>query len=236
MLPTPTHRALFAVVTVAAVLAGCDDTPSTAPQHAAPASLAVAAGTAQTGGAGLALGTPLSVLVTDGNGHPVPGVAVAWNVTGAGGLLLNAQVASDSTGHATATWVLGTGLGVDSVTASVSDGNTLINAIFTANAVAGPVAKIVIVSGDAQSAAAGSALPAPIVVQVTDAYGNPVAGATVTWAAATGTLAAVTSVTDANGRATNALTLGGTAGADPVTVTATGTSGPVATIIPETAN
>lgn len=73
-------------------------------------------------------------------------------------------------------------------------------------------------------------------MQVTDQFGNAVAGATVTWSAAAGNLAAVTSVTDVNGMATDALTLSVTPGADPVTATVAGTSGPISTNITETGN
>ena len=42
---------------------------------------------------------------------------------------------------------------------------------------------VVVLSGDGQSVVVGSAFEAPIVIQVTDASGNPIAGVTVTLAA-----------------------------------------------------
>ena len=94
------------------------------------------------------------------------------------------------------------------------------------------------VSGPRQQAAAGSALAQPFVVLVLDQYGDPLAGATVTFSVTTGggTLAATTGTTDADGRAATTLTLGRTPGTttvqatvadlEPVTFTATAEATP----------
>jgi hypothetical protein len=98
--------------------------------------------------------------------------------------------------------------------------------------------KLVQISGNGQSAVAGRMLANPFVVEVTDAAGNPISGATVTFAvtAGGGTLSATSAVTGANGTASTLLTLGATAGTNtvtaasgslsgsPITFTATGTS------------
>src|SRR5690349_12704490 len=62
-------------------------------------------------------------------------------------------------------------------------------------------AKLVVVSGDAQSALGQAALAAPLVVRVTDPQDAPVANVTITWAASdpTAQLTPATSTTDASG-------------------------------------
>ena len=83
-------------------------------------------------------------------------------------------------------------------------------------------------TGDAQSAAAGTAVANPLTVTVTDAENNPVVGHSVTFAvtAGGGSLGTTTATTDASGVATSTWTLGTTAGAtQTVTATASGLTG-----------
>ena len=77
------------------------------------------------------------------------------------------------------------------------------------------------VSGDGQSGAAGSDLPQPLLVALTDAQNNPIAGQAVafTVAAGGGSVAAGSVVTAADGRASTTWKLG-PAGPQEVTVTA----------------
>ncbi len=80
------------------------------------------------------------------------------------------------------------------------------------------------VPGPRQQSAAGAALAQPFAVLVRDQYGDPLAGAAVTFAvtAAGGTLSATTATTDANGRASTTLTLGRTPGTNTVKATIVG--------------
>src|SRR5699024_11333277 len=66
-----------------------------------------------------------------------------------------------------------------------------------------------------------------LVAHVVDAFGNPVAGASVQWAAVTGggSVAPATSSTDAAGAAQTVWTLGTTAGAQSASATVTGQIG-----------
>jgi large repetitive protein len=75
------------------------------------------------------------------------------------------------------------------------------------------VATIEVASGNAQEGTVATALPQPIVIRALDAQGNAVRGASVAWvvAAANGTIAPVSEVTDAEGRASATWTLGTTA-------------------------
>jgi adhesin/invasin len=93
---------------------------------------------------------------------------------------------------------------------------------------------------NAQTATAGTAVALPVVVHVTDQGGNPVEGATVTWAVVNGggTLGAAASTTDATGMSNMVWTLDTIARVDSVTasiqsgasvtITAIGTAGPAA--------
>jgi hypothetical protein len=75
--------------------------------------------------------------------------------------------------------------------------------------VQGPAARLIKVSGDNQTGAAGAALAMPLVVEATDSGGNPVAGVTVTWSAASGSgsIAPMTAMTGVDGTASATATL-----------------------------
>jgi hypothetical protein len=76
--------------------------------------------------------------------------------------------------------------------------------------VQGPASRLVKVSGDAQTGAAGAQLPQALVVQAIDDGGNPVAGVNVAWTTTMGggTITPATVVTGADGKATAQATLG----------------------------
>lgn len=82
-------------------------------------------------------------------------------------------------------------------------------------------------SGGGQSDTVGATLPAPYVVRLTDASGQPVAGATVTWTVVSGggSIAPASTTTDANGEASATATLGTTAGAHRVQAAVGGAAG-----------
>ena len=112
--------------------------------------------------------------------------------------------------------------------------------------VAGPAATLFLVSGNGQSGSLSLALPNPFVVEVTDANGIPVSGATVTFAvtAGGGSLGTSTVTTNTQGMASATLTLGPNAGTNtvsassgslagsPITFTATGTAAPPTVVGP----
>lgn len=80
------------------------------------------------------------------------------------------------------------------------------------------------VAGDGQTGPAGAALANPLVVELVDQLGAPVAGEAITFVPkGGGTVAAASVVTDASGRATTAWTLGPAKGEQEVVVTAAGT-------------
>ena len=81
------------------------------------------------------------------------------------------------------------------------------------------------VSGDGQSGPAATALAAPLVVELVDAAGNPIAGETVEFTVVPGggSVASAQVATDAGGRASTTWTLGPPAGEQHVTATAMAT-------------
>jgi hypothetical protein len=83
---------------------------------------------------------------------------------------------------------------------------------------------IIKTSGDAQTGAAGTTLPVPLVVEVRDANANPISGATVSFSvtAGGGSVSAASALTNASGQASATLTLGASAGTDTVQATAAG--------------
>ncbi len=105
-------------------------------------------------------------------------------------------------------------------------------------------AKVVVVSGDAQTAVVATALQNPLVAEVLDANNNPVANFSIAWAVVSGggSVSAATTTTGPDGKASVTATLGTTDGANsfsatgagltPGTVTfnASGTSGVAATL------
>jgi len=175
---------------------------------AGPAAIGIVSGNGQSDTVRKTL-APLVVRVTDQFGNPLSGVSVGWARASGGGTLAGSGSATNSDGRATMTYTLGSAVGSESVTASVS--GVASHATFTFQAIAPAPATIVAVSGNAQTGRVGTALAAPFVVQVADDVGAPVNGATINWVATNGTVAA-TSSTDANGQSSVVLTLGSRAG------------------------
>ena len=117
--------------------------------------------------------------------------------------------------------------GVDRFTYTVSDGNgataeaTVEVTVDDVEPVPTTLAKV---GGDSQQGPSGTPLAEPLMVSLLDQGGTPHAGETVTFAvtAGGGTLSVTRVATDAQGRASSALTLGRTPGANAVRVTAAG--------------
>src|SRR5439155_1026320 len=107
----------------------------------AAATIAENGGNGQSAPAGTAVATPPSVIVRDGAGNPVSGIAVAFAVTSGGGTVSPTSVATNGSGIAAVTsWTLGTTPGTNTLTASAT-GLTGSPVTFTATATAGAAAK-----------------------------------------------------------------------------------------------
>ena len=132
---------------------------------------------------------PLQTRVTDANGNPVPGAPVSFTIaasdTGAGasfpGGTGQATEQADANGLATAPpLVAGRTAGTFTVTASSGGAQPL---DYTLTNLAGAPVAIAAGAADGQSAPVGSRYLVRLAVTVTDTQGNPVAGATVLFAA-----------------------------------------------------
>jgi hypothetical protein len=123
-----------------------------------------------------------SVTVTDAFDNPISSAVISVTVTG-GGTISSPTLTSDAAGNATiAAWTLGTAKGSNTLT--LSDGSASI--VFTAIAAAGPLQMLAIISGDGQSALAGTSVPLPVRLSPTDQYGNRLDNQTVTFSVAAG--------------------------------------------------
>jgi len=177
-----------------------------------PASMVAVSLTAQAAPAGSNVGDPPSVIVRDAAGIPVSGLAVTFAVTAGGGSVVGSPATTSATGVATlASWKLGPLSGLNTVTATATG---LPSVIFNATGTAGLPAAVAVHLGNNQVALQGTPVPLPPTVKVTDANGNPVAGATVTFGVLSGGGSATgpNQLTDALGlAAVGSWTLGATA-------------------------
>jgi adhesin/invasin len=232
---------VLGALSCALVVLSCSGDELLLPAEGEPAALAIVSGDAQTGPVGGQLAAPLVVRVTDTRGRPVAGVEVAFS-PGAGSV--NPDVTNtDADGLATANWSLGLQTGGQELIASVNDASPPLSVRFAATASAGAARGLIIVSGNGQSAPAGTALPAPVVVRLLDEGGNPIAGGAVSWVVGQGggQVDPGTSSTGADGTASASWTMGPGLGANTLTAvvsgvgtvqfTATATAAPAARLL-----
>jgi adhesin/invasin len=221
------------VNTLTATSAGLTGSPLTFTATGNPgnaANLTLNGGNGQTGTVGATLGTAISVLVTDNLTNPVQGVTVSWTAANGGqvncgaGNVPSCSSLTNVNGVASASWVLGTTPGAQTATGAVGG---LIGSPVTFNATAnvGPPAIIVKTAGDNQTATVNTQVAVAPAVTVTDQFGNPVSGVTVTFApiAGSGSVTGGTQITGGTGLATvGSWTLGTAAGNDTLNATVAG--------------
>jgi Bacterial Ig-like domain (group 1) len=211
----------FAIIV--AGFAGCGGDDLVLPGSGTPADLSIAGGDDQTGPAGSPLALPLRVLVADDQGTPLGGHTVVFALEGdpPGARLDPENARSGSDGIASTAWFLGATAGTQTVVARVARAGSAepLEVRFSASVAAAGAANIAIAGGDDQLSPAGSLLIDPLVVVVSDGFGNPVEGVTVEWSAGGGTVEPASSVTRPDGRAQTAWTLGPTTGSQVVTAT-----------------
>jgi hypothetical protein len=225
------RTAVIAVCAAVLGLAACHDSTS-GPRTAS--TVTVLSGGGQGATVGTALAAPVVLQVKDQNGNALSGVAVTLTVSAGSGSVPTAQLTTDASGQVTVAWTLGTVAGTDTLVAQVGSLSVL---DVLATATPDVPANILVVTGDNQSAAAGTALPSPLTVKVVDQYGNAVPNAMVTFSDdASGTFASATVTTDASGMASDIITLGATAGVDDVTASIQTASGAVTVTLHETAS
>ncbi len=170
-------------------------------------SMAAVAGEDQTGHVNQPLDDRLVVEVTDGFGNPVAGVPINWAV-GGGGSVSAEVVPTDEDGRSRVERILGPAVGQQTTIATANLAGSPV--LFTHIAVAGDASRLTVVSGNDQTAEAGTQLPADLVVRLVDSEGNGVPNTAVTWVVATGggTAGPQNTITDGEGRTSTQWTLG----------------------------
>lgn len=203
-----------------------------------PASIVATAGTPQSTVVNTLFATLLQARVFDQFGNPVSGASVTFQLPGSGpsgSFAGSATVTTDSNGFATASALIANTIaGTFQVNATVTGVAT--PAVYTLTNLPGPASNILLVSGSPQSQIITLPYATPLAVRVTDQFGNPIAGADVTFSAPvgepTGTfpggLSLVTVATNGVGIATApTFTAGLQTGAFQVTATTPGVGTPL---------
>ncbi len=140
----------------------------------------------------------ITAQVTDATGNPVASETVSFATTTGN---IDATAVTDANGMATATLTAGTTTGTATVSATAGPASDSVDVAL----VAGTAANLTVTADPVTLPADGTSTSA-IMASVTDANGNPIAGATVTLTTDLGTLSAPSITTDANGNATATLT------------------------------
>ncbi|MDX1661677.1 MAG: Ig-like domain-containing protein [Gemmatimonadota bacterium] len=192
-------------------------------------------GSGQSARIGSVLPEPMVVRVLNPDGVPVEGHPVTFTLETSKGdaagvadspdgpFTNQVAVLTDASGFARTFMKLGTEAGLHTATASIVTGTgaTASSETVTFNAAAlasDRVADLIAISGETQTVVIDTLHeedspdfrgtdPNPFVVRAVDEFGNPVSGTTITWFVSdgTGTIAASTTTTDANGISTNLL-------------------------------
>lgn len=162
-------------------------------------SLTIVAGNNQTVPAGSPVPVAPAVRVADGSGNPIAGAEVTFAVSSGGGSITGESTVTNAQGIATlGQWVLGTTVGPNTLSASVT--GLTASVTFTATGVIGPATIITVIEGDDQAAYIGEPVLVPPTVKVTDASGNVIVGLGVNFVpVGGGTVLGNPAVTDANG-------------------------------------
>ena len=193
----------------------------------APSTIATNGGTGQSVVVGTAVLTPPAVIVKDRFTNPVPGVSVVFTVASGGGTIVGNAAITNSAGVAAATsWTMGTTVGANTLTAlALTSGITGNPVTFSATATAGAAARLTAVGSTSLTGTVAKALSPVPQVKVTDASGNAVAGAVVTFTPSAGSLIGPvgSKTTDAAGLASpDVWLLGPVAGSYTLTAAASG--------------
>jgi PKD repeat protein len=235
------------VLGVALAYAGCGGGDLTLPSEGEPATITIEHGDGQQARVGAQLTDSLVAKVTDTQSRPVAGATVnfAFDDASSGASASPTQAVTDADGLAWSKLTLGSHVGSAGGHASVPvpEGQVPVTAPFTATALPSDANGIAAVSGQDQSGAVGTELSQPLVVQVTDGFGNPIKDVAVSWTTeGGGSLSESSTTTGEDGKTSVTWTLGATAGTQtalasagqlagsPVTFNATATAGNAAKV------
>jgi hypothetical protein len=157
------------------------------------------------------LADSVGIRVTDAAGAANAEVPVAWTALD-GGKIESLGARTDSLGQAWARWTLGPRAGTQHARVQVGNPRTMPAVSLTATALPGAAAVVKVESGAGQNGAVGAVLRQAIVVRLTDGAGNPVAGAQLHVATATGSVPDTLVAADPQGRVSLKWTLAREAG------------------------
>ena len=188
--------------------------------------LLAAAGNLQSAVVGNSVLTAPAVRALDQFGNPVAGAAIAFAVSGGGGLVSAPTQLTNAAGIATVGgWTLGTLSGANALTATLAG---LTPVVFSATGLAGAATQIVQLAGDGQAAIVNTILPTAAATIVRDQFNNPVPGVPVLFAPASGggSVTGGSAVSDTAGVArVGTWQLGTLVGQNTLTATASGLTG-----------
>ncbi|HYC32176.1 MAG TPA: invasin domain 3-containing protein, partial [Gemmatimonadales bacterium] len=177
----------------------------------AAASIEAVEGGGQSATVNTAVAVAPAVVVRDVDGNGVPGVPVAFTVTGGGGSVAGGATVTGSDGIARAgSWTLGTATGENTLRARVNGADLTGNPVtFSATATAGAAstARSTITAEPASITTSGGSSASTITVTARDQFDNPVPGVAVTLAASgsDNTLTQPSGPTGADGTASGTL-------------------------------
>lgn len=186
---------------------------------------AIVSGNGQAGLPG-ATGQPIVIELFDESGA-VEGVGQGsgvWSVVSGPATLTGSTTSTDANGHVTASFNFGPTPGTSII--QFSDNHPNPQFVQVAIITLANNQGLSIVSGDGQQLI-GATPSQPLIVQLKDFNNAPVAGATIGWTATNGTLQSASSVTDANGKASNIVTPNGSGNAVSVQASSTRAAAPV---------
>jgi adhesin/invasin len=224
MRPLVYRSFMLSVVAAGSILAlSCGD-DLVVPDEGAPRTIVIVQGSPQSGTAGQPLPLSLIVEVRDEVGRPVAQQPLTVSLDD-GGSITPAQPATDNTGRATFTWTLGPAAGTQELSVATSANGP--DVTFEGTAASATANVVTVLAGNGQTGQAGELLADSLTIQVSDAFGNPVAGAAVTWSTAGGSVSPSTGSTNGAGLSSAEWTLGEEAGSQSVVVSVAGVPDPV---------
>jgi len=217
------HRIPLSIGLASAALLSCEGANLPAPND--PTSITILQGDGLTGRVGEQLDQPLVIQVLDAAGGGVENATVVIELSAGSAEPDTAR--TDASGQVTSEITLGSQVGETQGTARVIEPESnLTPAGFSFVAFAASANGLAMVSGDGQQGTAGTTLGAPLVVEVTDEFGNPIAGKRITWAVeGGGSVNDPSSLTDADGRSSVLRTLGPASGSQTTTASSEGLAG-----------
>ena len=175
----PRFRSRQWLFALAVLLGACDRT-----DPAVATTLVPVGANALTARAGETVPTPPAVILTDQRSRAMANVLVTWQLGANAGSIDLDTVRTDATGRAAiGRWTLGATVGTQTLSATVTGVEPV---VFRVTVSAGPPSALLRRVPEFQTARVDATVPQPPAVQVVDAFGNSVAGESVTFVVTNG--------------------------------------------------